>query len=140
MSVLKRILGVLLLAGVVAGCDDEPTPTTPTPADPKTALFAGTVAQNSAAIHTFEVAAGGAVRATLKQIGADNTLVVGLDLGNWNTVSSTCQIVLAKVDATANTVVQGTMTGIGTLCVRVYDVGNIVGTAPVPYSVEVVHP
>ena len=32
------------------------------------------------------------------------------------------------------------MTGVGTLCVRIYDVGNITGTTPVPYTVEVVHP
>jgi hypothetical protein len=140
MSVLKRILGVLLLACVVAGCDDEATPTEPSTADPKTETFAGAVTQNGASMHTFQVSAAGAVRATLKQIGSDNTLVVGLDIGNWNTVSSTCQIVLAKVDATANSVVQGTMTGIGTLCVRIYDVGNISGATPVPYSVEVVHP
>ncbi len=136
----RRFLGMLLLAAVVAGCDDEPTPISPGPIDPKTDSFAGAVTQNGASMHTFEVAGGGPIRATLKQIGTDNTLVVGLDLGNWNSVNSTCQIVLAKVDATADSVVQGTMTGIGTLCVRIYDVGNITGTTPVPYTVEVVHP
>ena len=136
----RRFLGLLLLAAIVAGCDDDPTPTSPDPVDPKTESFAGAVTQNGAALHTFEVSAGGAVSATLKQIGADNTLVVGLDLGQWNTTNSTCQIVLAKVDATGNSVVQGTMTGIGTLCVRIYDVGNIAGSTPVPYTVEVVHP
>lgn len=137
----RRTLGVLLLACAVAACDDEVTPTNPTPVDPKTESFTGTIAQNGASIHNFTVAAGGAVSATLKAIGGDNTLVVGLDLGNWNTTTSTCSIVLAKTDATGNSVIQGTMTASGTLCVRVYDVGNIAtGATPVPYTVEVVHP
>jgi hypothetical protein len=136
----RRFLGVLALACLVAACDDEITPTNPTPTDPTTETFTGAIAQNDASIHNFTVSAGGAVSATLKSIGADNTLVVGLDLGNWNTTTSTCSIVLAKADATANSVVQGTMTASGTLCVRIYDVGNIIGATPVPYTVEVVHP
>jgi hypothetical protein len=136
----RRTFGVLLLACVVSACDDEVTPTNPTPVDPTTESFTGTIAQNGASIHNFTVSAGGAVSATLKSIGTDNTLVVGLDLGNWNTTTSTCSIVLAKTDATANSAIQGTMTAAGTLCVRVYDVGNISGATPVPYTVEVVHP
>jgi hypothetical protein len=131
---------VLLLACALAGCDDEFTPTNPTPVEPKTETCSCAITRNDASIHNFSVSAGGAVVAKLKTIGTDNTLVVGLDLGNWNTTLNSCSIVLAKTDATGESVIQGTMTAAGTLCVRVYDVGNITGTAAVPYTVEVVHP
>ena len=60
------------------GATTNPLRSARRPIDPKTDSFAGAVAQNGASTHTFEVAAGGPVKATLKQIGTDNTLVVGL--------------------------------------------------------------
>jgi hypothetical protein len=136
----KRSLGILLLACVVAGCDDEiTTPNTPT-TEPKTETFTGTVASNAGSTHDFAVAAGGTVTATLKAIGSDNTLVVGFSLGNWNSTASTCLIVLANDAATGGAVLTGTMTNAGSLCVRVYDVGNVTAGTPAAYSVEVVHP
>jgi hypothetical protein len=135
----KRALAVCLLAFALGACDDEATPTTPTPSNPVTETFSGTVAVNGAAVHNFSTASGGAVTATLRAIGADNTLVVGLLLGNWNSTAGTCSVVLANDQATGGSVLQGTMTSVGSLCVRVYDVGNVTG-APVAYSIEVVHP
>jgi hypothetical protein len=135
----RRFFGVLLLATALAGCDDEPGPTTPTPSEPKTDTFSGTVTPNGAATHNFATAGSGAVTATLRAIGGDNSLVVGLSLGNWNTTTSVCTILLANDAATGGSVVSGTMTGIGSLCVRVYDVGNI-PTGGAAYTVEVVHP
>ncbi|MGH8638567.1 MAG: hypothetical protein ACREUZ_15630 [Burkholderiales bacterium] len=136
-----KLLGALLLSCALAGCDDEPTtPTNPTPANPVTDTFSGTVTQNGAGTHNFAVSTGGAVTATLKTIGTDNTLVVGLSLGNWNSTASSCSIVLANDAATGGAVLTGTMTASGTLCVRIYDVGNITGGSPASYSVEVVHP
>ena len=70
-----RILAILLLAGMAAGCDDE-APTTPTPpAVPVTETFTGTVAQSGSAIHNFSTTTSGAVTATLKSIGADSGTV-----------------------------------------------------------------
>jgi hypothetical protein len=135
----RRSLGALLLAGAVAACDDTPTtPTTP-PADPKTDVFTGAVTPSGASTHDFAVAAGGAVTATLKAIGTDNTLVVGFSLGNWNSTTSACSIILDNSTATGGSFLKGTMTAAGPLCVRIYDVGNIVGSAAT-YNVEVVHP
>ena len=135
----KRCLGVLLLAGAVAACDDDASPTTPAPAAPVTETFAGLVTQNGAASHSFAASAGGAITATLKTIGTDNRLVVGFGLGNWNSTNSSCSLVVANDAATGGAVLSGTLTAAGTLCVRVYDVGNIAGP-PAPYSIEVVHP
>jgi hypothetical protein len=132
---------MLLLACAVAGCDDDNTPTTPTPPAPTvTETFSGEVAQNGAATHTFSVAANGPVTATLKTIGADNTLVVSFSLGNWDTVNAACSVVLANDKATGGAVLSGTMSAAGTLCARVGDVGNIQAGSKAAYSIEVVHP
>jgi hypothetical protein len=135
-----RVLAVVLLAIAASACDDE-TATTPTPATViVTDTFTGAVTQNGAATHSFSVASAGSVKATLKSIGTDNTLVVGFSLGTWSPTSSTCSVVLANDAATGGAVLQGTMTGTGTLCVRMYDVGNVVAPAGAAYTVEVEHP
>jgi hypothetical protein len=130
----------MLLAGLVAGCGDDATPSTPTPTVPVTDTFTGTIAQNGARIHDFAVAPGGAVTATLRSIGTDNTLVVGYSLGTWNAAASSCSIVLANETATGGAVLTGTMSALGTLCVRIADVGNIAAGTTAAYSIEVVHP
>ena len=85
----RRLLGVLLLTVLAAACDDDNTPTAPTPTrDPVTRTFTGSVTQNGASTHDFAVAGGGQVRATLQQIGPDTGLVAGFALGNWNAALS----------------------------------------------------
>jgi hypothetical protein len=134
----KPVLGVLLVACALAACDDSTTPTTPTtPTTTVTDTFSGAVTPNGAVTHKFSTAAAGTVTATLKKIGTDNTLVVGFALGS--SINDSCSVVLANDTATGNAVLQGTMTGAGNLCVRVYDVGNVTDT-PASYTVEVVHP
>ena len=133
-----RLFAIVLLACLVAACDDD-TPTTPTTTTPpKTETFTGVVTQNGSVTHNFDVGAAGAVMATLKSIGADNTLVVSFALGTWT--GSACSVVLASDAATGGAELKGTMTGIGTLCARVADVGNVPAGAGAPYSIEVVHP
>lgn len=140
---LKSSVGKLLLVVVIcsggAACDDD-TPQAPTtPSQTVTETFAGSVTQNGAQTHSFSTASSGTVTATLRDISPDSALVLGFSMGNWNATSSTCQILLANDAATGGAVLSGTMTGIGTLCVRVYDVGNIAAT-PAAYTVEVQHP
>jgi hypothetical protein len=137
-SWIVPMLLVIVVAAGAAACDDE-TPTTPTtPAPTVTDTFSGNVNQNGAQTHSFSTAAGGRVTATLKQVAPDSALVVGFDLGSWN--GSSCLIVLRNATATTGAVLTGTMSGIGELCVSVYDVGNISATSPAAYTVEVVHP
>jgi hypothetical protein len=134
-----RVLVIGVLAVGVAACDDE-VPSTPTgPSNPVTENFSGSVNQNGAQTHTFTTAASGEVRATLKELTPDSSLVIGFSLGNWNPTTSICQIVLANDAATGGSLLSGSMSGSGNLCVRVYDVGNIAAT-PAAYTVEVVHP
>jgi hypothetical protein len=136
--ITRHALAVLAVALAVSACDDTTTPTSPTDPTIVTDTFRGTVAQNGAATHPFKTAAAGAVKATLKTIGTDNTLVVGFALGTL--VSDACHVVLANDAATGDAVLTGTMTGAGDLCVRIYDVGNVPAGAPAAYTVEVSHP
>lgn len=136
-SLVVRGLLVGLLGCGVAACDDE-VPTGPNnPTAPVTVTFTGNVTQNGAQTHSFATGGSGTVTATLKDVAPNAELVIGFSLGNWN--GSSCQIILAKDAATVGAVLTGTMSGIGELCLRVYDVGNISNT-PATYTVEVVHP
>ena len=133
---IRAVLLIAVAAGAAA-CDDEApaTPTTPAPAVTET--FSGDVTQNGARTHNFSTAASGVVTATLKEVAPDSGLVIGFSLGNWT--GSSCQIVLANDAATGGAILTGTMSGIGNLCLRIYDVGNV-PTAGATYRVEVVHP
>ena len=120
------------------GCGDDETPTSPTPTTPATVTdtFTGTVNRNGAASHNFTTSAAGVVTATLKSLSPNPEIVVGFAVGTWN--GSVCNVVLVRDRAVQSTVIYGNVNATGDLCVRVYDVGNIV--EPVEYSVEVAHP
>lgn len=130
----------LLLPFFAAGCGGDiqdflgPTP------EPVivTETFSGTVTRNGATSHSFPInfASGGDVTAVLKTVTPDNTTVVGFSLGTFN--GTACQSVIANDRATAPASLLGRATSSGTLCVRIYDVGNLVD--PQDYEIEVTHP
>jgi ABC-type nitrate/sulfonate/bicarbonate transport system permease component len=131
--------GLILVLLLAAGCgDDTTTSTTPTTPTPVTVVetFSGTLNRNGGVTHTFATGASGTVTATLTAVSPDSALVLGLSLGTWNGVA--CQVVLASDKAVQGAVVTGVVSSTGNLCVRLYDVGNIVGTTT--YEVQVVHP
>lgn len=133
-----RFLPALLAVLAVSGCGDDPfeTPTNPNPAVPVTETFSGTVTPRGAQTHTFSTAASGNVTATLKFLVPDSQVRMGLALGTWN--GSSCQLVIAKTDAVESTVITGAVSALGSLCVYIHDVGNLV--QPAGYEIEVVHP
>lgn len=135
-SIVMACLLLTALAGAACDDDENPTPTTPTPTVKET--LAGTITQNGAESKTFSVSAAGTVTATLKSVGEDETLTVGFSLGNWN--GTACSIVLANDAAKSGAVLSGTMSNAGTLCLRMFDVGNLPAGVAVPYSVEIEHP
>lgn len=144
---MYHALLVTALAVTLAGCDndDESLPTEPTPPTTVTTQLTGSLTVNGAETKTFNVGASGTVTATITALarqgdppagGETETLVVGLGLGTWN--GSSCQVLLAKDDALQGSTVIGAVGGVGTLCVRMIDVGRL--PAPVTYTVDVVHP
>ena len=57
-------------------------------------------------------------------------------LGTWN--GTACATVIANDNAMQGNAVIGAVTGAGTLCVRIHDVGKL--TASLNYTLTVVHP
>jgi hypothetical protein len=129
-------LVTLVLALAACGDDDLVNPTDPTPPPTFTETFSGTVTRNGAATHTFTTQASGTVTATLTTLAPDSTLIVGMSLGTWN--GTACQLVITKDDATQGSVLTGGVSSLGSLCVRIYDVGNVVDS--IAYDITVVHP
>ena len=133
-----RALAVLTMVALstVACGDDDPTPTAPSPPPTVTETFSGTVNRNGIVIHNFTTQASGVVTATLTTLAPDSELLVGLSLGTWN--GTACQLVITKTDAKQATVITGGVSALGSLCVVINDVGNIVN--PITYELTVVHP
>jgi len=130
------LLAPLVAAAVTAGCgDDNPTITNPSTPTAVTETFAGTVTVNGAFAHNFAVDTAGSVTAQITALGPDATVTVGFALGTWN--GSACQLIIANDAAKVSTVILGTATAPGTLCVRVSDVGQL--SAPADYEVRVDH-
>ncbi len=136
----RTLCAIVLLSAAlfVAGCDNEVEnatgPTTPAPTTTDT--FTGSININGAQTHTFAVVATGDVTATLTEVMPDPAIAVGLILGTWNGVS--CQTVISNNNALQGNAVIGRVTGIGTLCIRIHDVGKL--TASLDYKITVVHP
>lgn len=138
MRVFKLVALVLPLAMFVTACEGDLAdfPTTPDPVT-VTETFSGTLTVNGAATHVFFTTATGAVTATLTSLGEEPPSTVGMSLGTYST-TQVCSTVLSRDNAVVTTVVEGTVTTLGgSLCVRIYDVGNL--AKPVPYEIRVEH-
>lgn len=133
----SALLVVLVAAFAAAGCDDDTPPRT-LPPDPElvTETFSGSINQNGAVTHPFLATQAGAVRATLTSVEPDATIAVGLTLGTWN--GAVCQAVLSNDNAFQGAVINGTASVTSQLCVRIQDVGKLVGT--LNYTITVLHP
>jgi len=138
-----RALSVVAVAAATSACDDNNNFSTPTgPTTPPTVLtetFSGTLVRNAAFTHPFTVNDAGDVSVFLLQ-SADpahpdnNAIPIGISLGTWNGVS--CAVVIASdsiMPVNTDNPSQGRLTGrataAGNLCVRVYDVGFVPGSA-----------
>ena len=138
-----RALVVVVVVGAVPACDDNNNFSTPTgPTTPPTVLtetFSGTLVKNAAFTHPFTVTDAGDVSVFLLQSvdpahPENNAIPIGVSLGTWNGVS--CAIVIASYNimpVNTDNPSQGQLTGrataAGNLCVRVFDVGFVPGSA-----------
>jgi hypothetical protein len=127
-----------LTLGAGAACDDNTTTTT-TPTTPGTSTsesFPGAVTVNGAVTHQFAATQRGNVTATLSSIDPDASQTLGISLGTWN--GTACQIIIANDQAVVGSSILGVVSGVGNLCVRVYDVGKL--SRAENYKVDVTHP
>ena len=137
VRVMPLVFALLIPALAATGCRSKtttPTSTgTSTPPVTVTETFSGTVAVNGAATFSFGVTTSGAVTATYKTISPASSATMGLALGIWN--GSSCSVVIANDNAVVNSVVIGSASAAGTLCVRAYDVGRLSATQTVELSI-----
>lgn len=132
--VLPVCLAFSVLVAPACSGDDSPI-TEPTPITTTTETFTGTLTVNGAQTHSFPTD-GGNVIATVTALAPDPLSVISVSLGTWN--GTACQIVIADDNATQGSIVIGTASQSGNLCLRLLDPGRL--TASVSYTVQVVHP
>ena len=132
-----RLFALLLCLAAVAACgDDEPTtPTQPTPRPEISEEFAGTLSINGGRSHPFNTTGSGLITLTVAELTPDSTAAIGVSLGTWN--GTTCQVILARDEATQATQVVGNAGAAGSYCARIYDAGNLRATTG--YKLTVVH-
>jgi len=129
------LVPALACAVAAAACGDSNTSTPLGPTAPPTVLtetFSGTLTHNSAYTHPFAVTDAGDVSVFLlvstDPANADNNSIpIGVSLGTWNGAS--CAIVIANDNVAPGSSISGRATSAGNLCIRVYDVGFVPGTA-----------
>ena len=131
---LRRSLLLVPVLGLAAACGESNNTTTPTgpstPPTPITVTFSGTLTRNSAYTHPFEVTDAGDVSVFLISSAdarnpENNAIPIGVSLGTWNTLTSSCSIVIANDNIAPGASLFGRATAAGNLCVRVYDVGYV---------------
>jgi hypothetical protein len=131
---LGRVLLLISVLGLTAACGDK-TPSTPTgPTTLPTVLtetFSGTLTKNAAYTHPFAVGDAGDVSVFLivstDAAHPDTVIPIGVSLGTWNGAS--CAVVIANDNVSQGSSISGRATAAGNLCVRVYDVGFVPGSA-----------
>jgi hypothetical protein len=135
-----RAFRALFMAGLLLGfgsaCSDPKAPAAPTPAVPTvTDTFTGTLVVGGDNSHPFTVSKIGGITVTLTDVKPP--ALVGLGIG---TPSGTSCALLSSDVAVAGISAQisGTATVVGTLCVAVFDAGNLVESAT--YTISVLHP
>lgn len=126
----------LALAGLGCSAQTTTTPTTPTTTTNTTESFTGSLSMNGAVSFAFSVSATGYVTANLKKLSPDVSTPVGLALGTWNGL--TCQVVITNDTAVQASTVTGYANSATSLCVRLFDVGQLTRTNT--FEITVVHP
>jgi hypothetical protein len=132
-SFYRSLLIIPALTAVAACGSNSGVVTAPTPTPTiLTETFSGTINHNAAYTHPFSVTDSGTVTVFLIT-SADasnpdnNAIPLGVSLGTWNGAS--CALVVTNDNVSPGTSITGQATAAGNLCVRVYDVGFVQGSA-----------
>jgi hypothetical protein len=109
-----------------------------------TETFTGTVTQGGTSFgdgnrNHFTVHQPGTLTATITRLSPTSTITIGLGLGVYSSVTSTCSLQNLADAAKLNLSLNSEAATAGEFCVAVYDVGDIHGTS-IDYTVTVVHP
>jgi hypothetical protein len=129
-------VGASLLVLMTVGCTQSGSTALPRPTTPpsKLATYTGTLQPMATNFYAITITNPGYVEATLVGLGGPPATTVGLGIGNL-TASGTCALIYS-VTTPAGMAAQVVGTGLsGTLCVTIYDVGNL--TAPTLYTITV---
>jgi hypothetical protein len=133
-----RVIGLGLLLFVVA-CDQPPAMTEmtrPTTAPTSLTSFNGTLRPQGRDNYAFSVSQDGYVEVTLLGLGAPPGTTVGLGIGTPSTDTCSTNYTVETGPSPAAQIVGTGLTG--TLCVAIYDVGNL--TEPALYTITVATP
>jgi hypothetical protein len=135
-------LAIVLIAGlIVSACDNGDTPTNPSPNPTVTETFTGTLTRNGAQIHPFIATAQGTVTATITAVSPADSPAFGFSMGTYDIITGICTAVVVNRNATLSAVHSGSVVGISSLCVHLFDAsGTIPADVPVEYTVTVVRP
>jgi hypothetical protein len=136
---IARMLLLVALATVVGGCDDDITPTTPTPPTMVTDTYTGALTVNGAQTHSFTTQTAGNLTATLTTLAVESGVTVGLSFGIFTPSTNTCQIIVDNVAAAQGTRLTGQVSSAGNYCLRIYDASGRL-TASADYTISLEHP
>ncbi len=137
-SFLRPPLLMTLLAITAAGCGNSTnTVTTPTVTPVVTTdTFDGALSPGGTNYHTFTAKTGDVVL-TMKGIGPDPTVKVGMSIGVYTVL--TCTAVMDNPSTTIGSQLIGTATATTSLCISVYDIGTIPTGTTLSYELTVTH-
>lgn len=131
---LRTLLLVVPLALAVSGCGSSTDPITiPTPVE-VTESFSGTVGQGGVSYHVVNAKVG-TVTLSMNAIGPDSTATIGMSIGVLNSIA--CTSVMENPTARVGSQLVGTVSGVATLCVKLYDAGTIALDQTLSYEIAI---
>ena len=147
---LKAIVWAGVVAAAAVACSSTSPSTTTTTVGTTTTtttisstaneIFTGLVGVQGSSFYSFTVAQAGAVSVTLASLtsgtpGPASAAVMGLGIG---VPSGTDCAMTDSINAAPSLTVQLTLSkGVGTYCVRIFDVGQLTG--PMNFAIRIVH-
>jgi hypothetical protein len=138
-SLLRALLPTVLLAIVAiapSGCSSNTVTAPDTTPVLVTETIAGALSPGGSNYHLLSAKAGN-VLTTMKGIGPDPKVTIGMSIGVYSVTA--CTAVVDNPTATIGSSLLGVATSTNSLCVRVYDSGTIPADTSLTYELTVTH-
>jgi hypothetical protein len=138
-----RLLLMVAVAALSAGCGDDASPTSPTDTTPVTTTitYAGTLDAGGSRFYSFTNNAAGSVTAFLASVIATDSklpVAVPLELGIGVPAGTGCATTTTQIVGPALAPQMTVSLAAGVFCLRVGDAGEL--RAPITFAVRFVHP